>query len=62
MPDGIAVARPSSRHGLALEGLAGYHHGTPPRPPALVIGYATPPDHAYSGALARLLAALDAIT
>jgi hypothetical protein len=28
------------------------------RPPALVIGYATPPDHAFTGAISRLLASL----
>ena len=35
-----------------------YRAGGPVHPPALVVGYATPPDHAYTGALARLVAAL----
>jgi GntR family transcriptional regulator/MocR family aminotransferase len=53
------VAR-AARHGLALEGLRTYraaeaHHG-----PALVVGYGTPPDHSYTGALARLCATLTA--
>jgi GntR family transcriptional regulator / MocR family aminotransferase len=51
------VARAAAR-GVAVEGLAGsalrdHTHG-----PALVIGYATPPEHAYTTALARLTAAL----
>jgi GntR family transcriptional regulator/MocR family aminotransferase len=52
------VAR-AARHGLALEGLSSYampgHDGGGP---ALVVGYATPPGHAYSTAVARLCAVL----
>lgn len=52
------VAR-AARHGLALEGLSYYampgHDGGGP---ALVVGYATPPGHAYSTAVARLCAVL----
>jgi GntR family transcriptional regulator/MocR family aminotransferase len=52
------IAR-AARHGLALEGLGAYHRGgTGRRGPALVVGYATPPEHAYTGALARLCAVL----
>lgn len=60
LPDGLgeasAVAAGASR-GLGLQGLAG--HRLPgaaglAAPPALVIGYATPPDHAYGGAVDRL--------
>lgn len=52
------VAR-AARRGLALEGVASYQAPTAPcHGPALVIGYATPPDHAYTGALARLCAVL----
>jgi GntR family transcriptional regulator/MocR family aminotransferase len=48
----------AARRDLVLEGLGhfvypGHHHL-----PALVIGYATPPDHAYTAALARLGAVL----
>jgi GntR family transcriptional regulator/MocR family aminotransferase len=51
------VAR-AERHGLAIEGLrsygcAGYQHS-----PAVVVGYATPPEHAFTGAIARLCAVL----
>ena len=52
------VAR-AARHGLAVEGLSSYampgHDGGGP---ALVVGYATPPGHAYSTAVARLCAVL----
>ncbi len=52
------VAR-AARHGLAVEGLSAYampgHDGGGP---ALVVGYATPPGHAYSTAVARLCAVL----
>ena len=61
LPDGVseepAVDR-AARHGLALGGLAPYRVGGQDHPPALVVGYATPPDHAYTGALARLAAVL----
>jgi GntR family transcriptional regulator / MocR family aminotransferase len=50
-----AVERAAER-GLALEGLSAYGSCGPP---ALVIGYARPPGHAYTAALARLDAALD---
>jgi len=52
-----AASRAAAR-GLAVEGLASYHAGGDPHPPALVIGYATPADHAFTTALARLAAAL----
>jgi GntR family transcriptional regulator/MocR family aminotransferase len=63
------VAR-AARHGLAVEGLSAYRLGGdgPGRGeggsagleggPALVVGYATPPGHAYSTAVARLCAVL----
>jgi len=57
--DAVASA---ARHGLAVEGLQAYRHpdsDTTPRPAALVVGLATPPDHAYSGALTRLAATLN---
>jgi GntR family transcriptional regulator / MocR family aminotransferase len=47
------VERAAGR-GLAVEGLGGYGSCGAGRPPALVIGYGTPPAHAYSTALARL--------
>jgi hypothetical protein len=31
------------------------------RPPALVVGYATPPAHAFTAAVARLVATLRAL-
>jgi GntR family transcriptional regulator/MocR family aminotransferase len=47
-----------ARRGLALEGLGAYGTGGTGRPPALVIGYGTPPAHAYTTAIARLGATL----
>ncbi|HSN06884.1 MAG TPA: PLP-dependent aminotransferase family protein [Candidatus Angelobacter sp.] len=44
--------------GLAIEGLGSYSQPGAARPAALVIGYATPPDHLYTAALARLCAVL----
>ncbi|MEC3996554.1 PLP-dependent aminotransferase family protein [Actinacidiphila sp. DG2A-62] len=57
LPPGAApleeVVSRARHHGLALGALPVY--GAPPTaPPALVIGYATPPDHAFTEALTRL--------
>ena len=52
------IARAAVRHGLALDGLRHYSAASGPHRPALVIGYATPPEHAFTGAVARLIAAL----
>ena len=54
--DGV-VARAADR-GLALRGLSSFAMGAADRGPALVIGYGTPPAHAYTSALARLVATL----
>ncbi len=51
------VARAAQR-GLAVEGLGPYCAPGHPRGPALVLGYGTPPEHAFTGALARLCAVL----
>jgi GntR family transcriptional regulator / MocR family aminotransferase len=51
------IARAAAR-GLALEGVSGYHATPGPHPPALVVGYGTPPEHAFTGAVARLTATL----
>jgi GntR family transcriptional regulator/MocR family aminotransferase len=61
LPDGVAEAEVearAARHDLAVEGLGAYAGPGSMHPSALVIGYATPPAHAYSGAVARLLATL----
>lgn len=50
------VARAAAR-GVAIQGLGDYALRGHTRGPALVIGYATPPEHAYTSALARLVAA-----
>jgi GntR family transcriptional regulator / MocR family aminotransferase len=51
------VARAAAR-GVAIEGLGGYALREHTRGPAVVIGYATPPEHGYTTALARLVAAI----
>jgi len=51
------VARAAER-GLALQGLAGSRAGELQLGPALIVGYATPPGHAFSAAVARLCAVL----
>ena len=60
--DVVARAR---RHGLVMEGLDTYSaaapgHG-PGHKPALVVGYATPPEHAFGGAIATLCAVLEGV-
>jgi GntR family transcriptional regulator/MocR family aminotransferase len=61
--EGDVIARAADR-GLAVDGLEYYRasDGASPasaRPAGLVIGYARPPEHAYTAALARLRAALE---
>ena len=61
LPQGLeendVIAR-ATRHGLALEGLDAYSATGQPRSPALVVGYGTPPDHAFDSAIATLCAVL----
>ena len=52
------ITRAAARHDLTLHGLRPYSAASGPHRPALVIGYATPPEHAFTGAVARLIAAL----
>ena len=64
--DEEAVVARAAEHGLAVDGLGAYRAGTAGAGkgrgaeglPALVIGYATPPEHAFTAAVARLGAAL----
>jgi GntR family transcriptional regulator / MocR family aminotransferase len=55
-----ATLRAASWQDLAVHGLHRYRHPDAPADPldALVVGYGTPPDHAWSGALEALCAAL----
>ncbi len=55
--EGEAVADGRAR-GVMLEGVGAYRLGEQQHPPSLVVGYATPPEHAFSAALARLCAVL----
>jgi GntR family transcriptional regulator / MocR family aminotransferase len=56
----VAVAE-AHRRGLAIEGLAAFAAAGHDRAPALVVGYASPPAHAFTTALARLVATLRAL-
>jgi GntR family transcriptional regulator/MocR family aminotransferase len=61
LPDPVReddVVATAAERGLSLQGLGTYAHGTRPHPQALVVGYAKPPEHAYTGAVARLAAVL----
>jgi GntR family transcriptional regulator/MocR family aminotransferase len=57
LPAGLAeedvVARAAAR-GLLVQGLSEYAWGGVEHPPALVVGYGTPPEHAYDAALVAL--------
>ncbi|GGL95407.1 GntR family transcriptional regulator [Streptomyces fumigatiscleroticus] len=55
-----AALRAARRQGLALDGLRPYRHPDSAMPPrdGLVIGYGTPPDHAFTAALDALCLAL----
>ena len=52
------VIAEAAERGLALSGLAMFGAGEPRHAPALVVGYAKPPEHAFTGAVARLAAVL----
>ncbi|MBQ0891062.1 PLP-dependent aminotransferase family protein [Streptomyces sp. RM72] len=54
------VLRSAAWHGLAVHGLSMFRHPAASLPPldALVVGYGTPPDHAWAGALDALCRAL----
>ncbi|MFK4184694.1 PLP-dependent aminotransferase family protein [Streptomyces sparsogenes] len=55
-----SAVRAAAWQGLALEGLADYRHpdAEGPHRDGLVVGYATPPDHSFAGALDALCRAL----
>ncbi|WP_329545910.1 PLP-dependent aminotransferase family protein [Streptomyces sp. NBC_01356] len=55
-----SVLRAAAWQGLAVHGLSRYRHAAAVTEPldALVVGYGTPPDHAWSGALEALCRAL----
>ena len=47
-----------ARHEVAVDGLAAYHHRPQAAPSGIVIGYATPPEHAYAAAVSALVGTL----
>ena len=55
------IARAAER-GVSLQGLGEYAHGGHSHPPALVVGYANPPEHAFTAAVARLATVLGDVT
>jgi GntR family transcriptional regulator / MocR family aminotransferase len=52
------IVASAARRGLAVEGLSTYRADDSRSGPALVVGYGTPPDHAFTGAVGRLCAVL----
>ncbi len=52
------VVANAAERGLSLQGLGEYAHGEHTHGPALVVGYAKPPEHAFTAAIARLAAVL----
>jgi GntR family transcriptional regulator/MocR family aminotransferase len=52
------VTAAAARRGLRVEGLGSFAADDRVGPAALVVGYSRPPEHAFTGALARLVAAL----
>ena len=61
LPPGLSEAEVIERareRGLGITGLANFHHGSTSHPEALVVGYAKPPEHAFTASVARLTAVL----
>jgi GntR family transcriptional regulator/MocR family aminotransferase len=61
LPDDLseeAAVTGAAERGLAVDGLGSYSAAAHERRPALVVGYATPPEHAFTAAVARLCATL----
>ncbi|MFD4995878.1 aminotransferase-like domain-containing protein [Streptomyces buecherae] len=54
------IVQAAAWQGLAVDGLSPYRHPDAPMPPqdGLVVGYGTPPDHTFAGALDALCRAL----
>ncbi|MEU1601511.1 PLP-dependent aminotransferase family protein [Streptomyces sp. NPDC005708] len=55
-PSEAELVTRAQQQGLALAGMASFGKGTGP---ALVVGYGTPPEHAFAGALQRLCTVLE---
>jgi GntR family transcriptional regulator / MocR family aminotransferase len=63
LPDGMGeaeVVAAAAARGLVLEGMGSYRPAEIDYPPSLVIGYGTPPAHAFTTAVTRLCAVLQA--
>jgi GntR family transcriptional regulator/MocR family aminotransferase len=56
--DESAVVAAAAERGLAVDGMTRFEAPPSSRRPALVVGFGTPPDHAFSAAVARLCAVL----
>ena len=57
--DEAATVLAAARHGVALDGLAGFCHATPPPHPALVVGYGNLSEAAIARGIAELARALN---
>ena len=63
LPDGMTeaeVVAAAAARGLVLEGMGSYRPAEIDYPPSLVLGYGTPPAHAFTTAVTRLCAVLQA--
>jgi GntR family transcriptional regulator/MocR family aminotransferase len=61
LPAGVeeaGIVAAAGARGLALDGMSSYRAAGIPHPPALVLGYGTPPAHAFTTAVTRLCAVL----
>jgi GntR family transcriptional regulator/MocR family aminotransferase len=61
LPDAVSeqeIVAAAGERGLLLQGLSAYAHGSNDHAPTLVIGYARPPEHAFTAAITRLAAVL----
>ena len=52
------VIAEATRRGLAVSGLASFAQAAARHPPALVVGYAKPPEYEFTASVARLTAVL----
>jgi GntR family transcriptional regulator/MocR family aminotransferase len=55
----MTVVTRAAGQGVAVEGLQTYNCGETEHVPAIVVGYAAPPQHAFTSAIARLCAILN---
>jgi GntR family transcriptional regulator / MocR family aminotransferase len=63
LPDGMdeaEIVSAAAARGLVLDGMRSFRPAEIAYPPSLVLGYGTPPAHAFTTAVSRLCAVLQA--